>query len=86
MLSRDTTAEAEALQVRVWRSLSTVQIAELIAGASRAARTLAIAGLRARHPGASDRELVERFALLTLGPTLARQVYADLAEIERSLP
>jgi len=78
VLARDTSREAEEFQIRRWRSLSTTEIAQLVTRASQAARTLAFAGLRARYPDAPDHELVLLFALLTLGPTLARQVYPDL--------
>ncbi|MBI2836023.1 MAG: hypothetical protein HYX76_16525 [Acidobacteria bacterium] len=78
VLSRDTSREAEAFQVRRWRSLSTTEIARLVTGASQAARTLTLAGLRARYSDAPDHELVPLFALLTLGPTLAREAYPDL--------
>ena len=78
ILSGDTSFEAEAEQVRIWRSLSSVEIAGLVSGACRAARTMAVAGLRARHPHLTDEELVPRFALLTLGRDLARRVYPEL--------
>jgi hypothetical protein len=58
----------------------------LIAGASSAARALAMAGLRDREPDLPDRALVPRFACLTLGPAVARRVYPDLVEAERSIP
>ena len=77
-LSTDTSADAEARQIAIWRALSSVQIAELVGGASRAIRALAFAGLRARHPGASDSELLARYARLTLGPELAARVYPEL--------
>ncbi|MBM3778186.1 MAG: hypothetical protein FJW23_08095 [Acidimicrobiia bacterium] len=77
-LSRDTDAETEARQIETWRGLSSVEISALVAGASRAARTVALAGLRARHPLASDRELVARLAAITLGRDLARRVYPEL--------
>jgi hypothetical protein len=48
-----------------------------IAGLCRAAGALAVAGLRARHPDASDAELVVRLAWMTLGSDLARVVYPD---------
>ena len=82
VLSSDTSFEAEAAQVAIWRSLSTVEKANLIAGACRTIRSLAMAGLRARHPAMADRELVPRFALLTLGPKLAHRVYPELADID----
>lgn len=78
VLSDDTSGEAERLQVRVWRSLSSLERARLIAGASRAARAMALAGLRDRHPDASERELVAQLALITAGPALAARVYPDL--------
>jgi hypothetical protein len=81
VLSDDTTADAERHQVGIWRSLSSVERARLIAGASRAARTLAFAGLRERYPQASDDELVARFAVMTLGASLARRVYPKLDSI-----
>jgi hypothetical protein len=48
-----------------------------ITGLCRAARAVAVAGLRARHPDASDAELTVRLASITLGASLARLVYAD---------
>jgi hypothetical protein len=82
VLSGDTSRSAEQLQVEIWRALTSVQIAGLIAGASSAARTLAIAGLRERYPAASDRELLIRYAALTLGPVLARRVYPEIDRLE----
>jgi hypothetical protein len=74
----DTSFAARQEQIRIWRSWTSIQIADLISGASRAARTLALAGLRARHPTASERELVARLAAMTIGRERARQVYADV--------
>jgi hypothetical protein len=85
ILTHDTTREAEALQVQAWRGMSSVELASLIAGASRSARTLAMAGLRWRYPDASETELTERWAVLTLGVELARAVYPDVDRLlERS--
>lgn len=81
-LSRDTDRKAEERQILAWRSLSTVEIAGLVAGASRAARALALAGLRARYPSASRHELTARLAAMTLGPTLARRAYPELDHLE----
>jgi len=78
VLSADTTRHAERLQVIAWRSMSSMQRAQLVAGAARTVRAIALAGLRQRHPGASESEIVARFALLTLGPSLARRVYPHL--------
>lgn len=82
VLSRDTAPDIAAQQIEIWRRLSTVECAELVAGASRAARELALAGLRARYPAASDRELIARLAVLTFGPELARRVYPELDQLD----
>ena len=81
ILSRDTDAVAERRQIEIWRRLSTIEIAQLVGGATRAARTLALAGLRARYPHASARELTIRLAAITLGPVLARRVYPELEHL-----
>jgi len=78
-LSSDTTLDAEQRQVARWQAMSSVEIAQLVESASQAARELALAGLRARHPEASARELVARLARITLGPELATRVYPELA-------
>jgi hypothetical protein len=80
-LSADTTRHAERLQVMAWRSMSSVQRAQLVAGAARTVRAIALAGLRQRHPGASEAEIVARLALLTLGPSLAHRAYLHLLDI-----
>jgi hypothetical protein len=78
VLSRDTSAEAEQLQVEIWRRMSHIERAQVITGACRAARAFAFAGLRARHPDASERMLVALYAELTAGPELARRAYPEL--------
>lgn len=80
ILSRDTTAEAERVQVAIWRRMSSLERAHVITGACRAARTFAFAGLRARHPDASDRKLLALYVELTAGPELARRAYPGLLE------
>ena len=54
----------------------------LVSALSRAVNTLALAGIREPHPGASPREVLLRFALLTLGPDLARAAYPDLVQLD----
>jgi hypothetical protein len=81
-LARDTPLEMEHHQIEIWRSLSAMQVAEIVAGASDAARQLALAGLRTQYPQASERELVIRYARLTLGEELARKVYPDWATLQ----
>ena len=80
-LSLDTSPEAEARQVAIWNGLSTVELAALVDGASRAARQLALAGLRADYPNASERELFLRLAVLTLGRDLALAAYPEANDL-----
>ena len=77
VLSADTDAATEERQVARWREMSSVEVASLVAGACRAARAMAMAGLRERFPEASEPELIARYAALTLGDDLARRVYPE---------
>jgi hypothetical protein len=79
VLSSDTTAAAEAVQVRAWRAMAPADIARLVDELSSMTRALAIAGLRERYPDASEPELVARLAEITLGRELALRVYPFLA-------
>jgi len=78
ILSDDTSAEVERQQIEIWRRMHPSEKAGLMAAASRSVRTLALAGLRSRHPAASEREIIARFAALTLGRPLAVKAYPDL--------
>ena len=80
-LTLDTSLEAEQLQVELWRVMSSVEKAQAITAACRAARDMAFVGIRQRHPGVSERECLLRFAILTLGAELAREAYPDAAEL-----
>ena len=78
VLSSDTSAAAEAIQVRAWRAMAPADIARIIDELSSLTRALAIAGLRERYPNASESEVVARLAEITLGRDLARRVYRAL--------
>jgi len=54
-----------------------------------AADTMAVAGIRLRHPGASPREQFLRLATVKLGRELALQVYPEIDQLDvrpRSIP
>ena len=87
------TARLAALSCRVtrarkpsgykWRSgggCRVVERAQVITGACQAARAFAFAGLRARHPEASERKLIALYVELTAGPELARLAYPGILE------
>jgi hypothetical protein len=79
VLSDDTTADAEDLQVRLWSEMTADEKSALITGLSQAAAAMAVAGIRQRHPSASEREIFCRYAILTLGAELACRAYPDAA-------
>src|SRR3981189_1872663 len=83
ILTRDTSAAVERLQIEAWRRMSMLEKAGIMSQATSDALTLALSGIRQRHPGASAREYFIRLAALQLGPTLVRQVYPDASQILR---
>lgn len=84
VLSDDTTIAAEDAQVTRWREMSSAEKGALVTGLSQAVATLTLAGIRHRHPGASERECFLRFAILRLGHNLACRAYPEAsAFVER---
>jgi len=76
-LYSETHPEMEALQIQLWRQASPTRKMEMLAQLNQAARLLALAGLRARYPQATEAELRRRLADLLLGEELARKVYGE---------
>jgi hypothetical protein len=81
VLSRDTSADVERLQIEAWRRMSPLEKAAIMSQATSDALTLAGSGIRQRYPGASERECFIRLAALQHGPILVRQVYPDASQI-----
>jgi len=81
ILARDTSVDAERLQIEAWRRMSPLEKAEIVSQATSDTLTLALSGIRQRHPDASERECFIRLAALRLGPTLVREVYPDASQI-----
>jgi hypothetical protein len=79
LLSADTSRDAEAIQIELWRRMSSVDKARAVTSSSRAAQELSLVGIRLRHPEASQRECFLRLAALKLGPSLALRVYPEAA-------
>jgi hypothetical protein len=77
-LSRDTSSDAEAVQVEIYRRMTARRKLELVEEANRTTRDLALAGLRSRHPEAGPEELFRRLMDLMLGEDLAAEVYGPL--------
>jgi hypothetical protein len=77
-LSRDTTPDAEDVQIEIYRRMTAARKIELVEEANRLTRELVMAGLRRRHPEASSEELFRRYADLALGEELATAAYGPL--------
>jgi hypothetical protein len=77
---RDTSLEAEAVMLDVYRQMPAWRKLELVDDANRAARQLAMAGLRARHPDEPLPRLRRRLLGLVLGEAVALAVYGPLDE------
>lgn len=74
-ISGDTSADALAKQVELYRGMSAADKARQFCDATLTANALALAGLRRRHPGAGESELLLRLAVLCLGEELVVHAY-----------
>jgi hypothetical protein len=81
VLAEDTTAAIEQRQVAAWRRLSPHEKLQLVSDTTRAVTNLSLAGIRRRHPRASERECFLRLAAIMLGVDTARRVYPDATEL-----
>jgi hypothetical protein len=77
VLASDTSREAERVQIELWRRMSPLEKAELVAAISLAAQELSLAGIRRRFPAASETECLMRLAVLKLGSALAHRAYPE---------
>jgi hypothetical protein len=76
-LSADISLDIEDLLVAHWREMSPAQKLALVRSAAGLGTTMALAGLRAQYPGASERELFLRLAVRRFGRETVLAVYAD---------
>lgn len=74
-LSEDTDYVSERAVLETWRTMTTVEKAELLTAANRAAHQLSLAGLRMRYPNASEEELDLRAIALRLDRETMVRVY-----------
>ena len=81
VLSDDTSQEVERRQVGLWRRMSPADKLRAVREMTRAVQELSLAGIRSRHPGASEDECKLRLALLTLGRDLACRVFPDASSL-----
>jgi len=79
-LSTDTHPKAEQVQIELLRRAPAWRKIQMVAQLNETIRTLALSGLRQRHPVASEGELRRLLADLILGETLAAQVYGPVSK------
>jgi hypothetical protein len=80
LILTDTSSVVEAAQLERYRQMSVERKLELVEDANATARILALTGLAARHPGASERELHLRLFHLLHGRELATKAWGPLPE------
>ena len=78
ILFPDTRPEAERVQIELLRQAPPWRKLHMVGQMNQTVRTLALSGLRQRHPQATLEELRRRLADLLLGPELAARVYGPL--------
>lgn len=79
---RDTSPDAFEVQLLIYRQMTPGQKLAQANALIKATRRLARAGLRSRHPDASEEELRKRFAALVLDAETVRKVYGWDVEAE----
>jgi hypothetical protein len=70
---------AEALQLELYGRMSPAEKARRVSDLTVGACRMSIAGLRQRHPGASEAELLLRLAVLRLGAETVARAYGWVA-------
>ena len=78
VLFPDTHPKMEALQIQLWRQASPTRKMNMLAHLNRSAQILALVGLRAQHPQATEAEIRRRLAGLLFGEEVARKVYGEI--------
>lgn len=75
MSVNDTSVAAQKMIDRRYAEMSVAERADRLRAVTLAANRMALAGLRLRHPDATDRELLLALARLRLGDDLVDRVY-----------
>ena len=80
----DTSAEAEAVLIALLREAPAWRKFKMVGDLNATVKQFALAGIRARHPNATEREQKRHLADLLLGEELAAAVYGEGDEIQAS--
>lgn len=73
-MEQDTTPEGRRRYIALLRSKTPVERLEIAASLTAAAREMTMAGIRQRHPEASEEEVRARFTEIVYGPEAARRL------------
>lgn len=76
----DTTLEAHRVHIELMRQAAGSRKLELAGELYEGLVSIALAGLRARHAGATDTELRRRLADILLGSELAERAYGPIVQ------
>lgn len=78
----DTEPEAERRRVALFAGMSPRRKVELVEDPNRTSRELALAGLAARYPGATERQRERLLLGLIVGEPLASEIYGPPASFD----
>ena len=74
-LYSDTHPKMEALQIELIRRMPAWKKFAIVDGLNKTVKTLAMSGIKQRHPDATPEQIQRMLAELMLGEELARKVY-----------
>ena len=77
---KDTSAEAQRVQIEIYRRMTAAEKTRCIFDAYNTGKALAMAGLRERYPDASEKKIRRMWAQEHLGKELFRQVYGEVPD------
>jgi hypothetical protein len=75
VLSSDTHPKMEKMQIEFIRRMSASKKIAIVDGLNETVKTLAMSGIKQRHPDATPQQIQRMLAELMLGAELAQKVY-----------
>ena len=75
---QDTSREADGRYFELLRARSPAERAAILAGLNASVRRLAVASIREKHPGASEREVAARLAERLYGIEVRARLFPDV--------
>jgi hypothetical protein len=77
-LYSDTDPRIEQLQIEIIRRMPAWKKFTLVCDLNEMVKTLAVSGIRQRHPDATPQQIHRMYAEMMLGRELAQKVYGDV--------